>query len=62
MFLSAVNHFFTINDVIINRKKVKKFIREQTNKYDFRPYTIEEISKLLQISDERDLGKRKIRW
>lgn len=54
MFLSAVNHFFSINDVIINRKKIKKFIGEQTNKYDFRPYTIEEISKLLQICDERD--------
>ncbi len=31
VFLSALTHFFSINDVIINRKKIKKFMSESEN-------------------------------
>lgn len=54
IFLSAMTHFFAINDVIINRKKIKKFLGEHISKNEFRAYTIEEISKILEISDQRD--------
>ncbi len=54
LFLCAINHFFSINDVIINRKKIKKFMSEAENKYQYRSYTVEEISRLLDISDERE--------
>ena len=54
VFLSALTHFFSINDVIVNRKKIKKFMSESENKYEYRSYTIEEISRLLEISDERE--------
>ncbi|TVP40712.1 site-specific integrase [Candidatus Nitrosocosmicus arcticus] len=51
--LAALYHFFSINDVIINRKKLSKFLGEQENKYEYRSYTLEEISSLLSLSDER---------
>ena len=54
LFLCAINHFFSINDITINRKKVKKFMSESENKYQYRSYTTEEISRLLDISDERE--------
>ncbi len=54
LFLCTNNHFFSINDVTINRKKLKKFMLEAENKYQYRSYTAEEISRLLDISDERE--------
>jgi integrase len=39
---------------MINRKKIKKFMSESENKYENCSYTIEEISRLLEISDERE--------
>jgi len=54
LFLCAINHFFSINDITINRKKVKKFLSESENKYVYRSYTTAEISRLLDISDERE--------
>jgi len=53
-FLAAITHFFSINDVILNRKKIKKFMSESENKYEYRSYTVEEISRLLEVSDERE--------
>ncbi|MDR4491755.1 MAG: hypothetical protein R2685_12765 [Candidatus Nitrosocosmicus sp.] len=53
LFLAAMYHFFTVNDVLINRKKISKFIGEHENKQEYRPYTVEEISKLLSLQDER---------
>ena len=41
--LAALYHFFSINDVIINRKKLSKFLGEQENKYEYRSYTHDEI-------------------
>ena len=47
------DHFFFINDVMINRKKLSKFLGEQENKYEYRSYTLDEISSLLSLCDER---------
>ncbi|MGD9672131.1 MAG: hypothetical protein AB7U98_01475 [Candidatus Nitrosocosmicus sp.] len=54
IFLCALTHFFSINDVTINRKKIKKFMSESENKYEYRSYTSEEIGRLLSICDERE--------
>ncbi len=54
MFLCALIHFFSINDVTINRKKIKKFMSESENKYEYRSYTAEEIGRLLLTCDERE--------
>jgi len=33
--LAALYHFFSINDVVINRKKLARFLGEQENKYEY---------------------------
>jgi len=54
VFLCAITHFFSINDITINRKKIKKFMSEAENKYEYRSYLPEEIKRLLTVSDERE--------
>jgi integrase len=51
--LAAMHSFFSINDISINIKKLSKFVGEQESKYEYRPYTHEEITKLLALCDER---------
>ena len=51
--LAALYHFFSINDVIINSKKLSKFLGEQENKYGYRSYTLAEILSLHSLCDER---------
>lgn len=51
--LYAIYHFYVMNDVILNRKKINKFIGEPTLKTEDRPYTYEEIQKILNVSDLR---------
>jgi integrase len=51
--IAALYHFFSINDITLNRKKLSKFVGEQENKYEYRSYTREEISRLLDLCDER---------
>lgn len=52
-FLAALIHFFSINDITLNRRKIAKFIGDHENKFEYRSYTHDEISQLLDISDER---------
>lgn len=54
IFLSSLTHFFAINDIVINRRKIKKFLGENTLKFEYRSYTTEEISRMLEICDKRD--------
>jgi len=54
IFLCALTHFFSINDVTINRKKIKKFMSDSENKYEYRSYTAEEIGRLLLTCDKRE--------
>ncbi|MDN5847307.1 MAG: hypothetical protein L0H53_13655 [Candidatus Nitrosocosmicus sp.] len=53
LLLASLMHFFSINDVSLNRKKISKFIGEHENKFEYRSYTHREISKLLSLLDER---------
>ena len=32
--LAALNSYFCINDIVLNRKKLSKFVGEQENKYN----------------------------
>lgn len=54
ILLCALTHFYSINDVLINRKKIAKFMSDSENKYEYRSYTTDEISSLLSVSDERE--------
>ena len=55
--LAALYHFFSINDISINRKKLSKFIGEQENKYEYRSYTHDEVSRLLVDGHYADWSK-----
>jgi integrase len=51
--LAAVVSFYSINDVILNRKRLGKLLGPRQKRVRDRPYTLEEISKMLSVSDER---------
>jgi integrase len=52
-YTAAALAFYKINDVILNVTKIGKFMPEQNRVRKDRAYTHEEISKLLEIADER---------
>ena len=51
--LSAIVSFYSINDITLNRKRLGKFLGPKQKRVKDRPYTLEEISKMLAVSDER---------
>src|SRR5436309_2785707 len=51
--LSAIIHFYTMNDIILNRNKIARFINTDQIKKKNTGYTSEQIHKILEICDER---------
>ncbi len=51
--LSTMKHLCIMNDVMINHRKIGKFIGEQTKMNEDRAYTHEEIQRLLNVCDLR---------
>jgi integrase len=52
LYLASIMHFYSINDVNLNRKRISSYIPEVQQNED-RPYTIQEIARLLEFSDLR---------
>jgi integrase len=52
-YIAVIMSFYRINDVVLNQNKISKFMPESRRVMKDRAYTSEEISKLLQIADER---------
>jgi integrase len=52
-YLNAVKGFYKINDIVLNVHKINKFMPEQIKVKKDRAYTHEEISKVLDVADER---------
>lgn len=52
--LTAILAFYSINDVVLNRKKLGKFLGEYVKRNKDRAYTIDEVHKMLQVADPRD--------
>ncbi len=52
-YVTTILAFYKINDIILNTAKITKFMPEQRKVKKDRSYTHEEISKMLEISDER---------
>jgi integrase len=50
---NAVKHFYDMNDVIINRKKIGMYIGEYVKKQKDKAYTAEQVQKILEFCDER---------
>jgi integrase len=53
VYCSAVFTFYAMNDITLNKKKLYRYLGEQTRGHRDRAYTTEEISKLLDASDLR---------
>jgi hypothetical protein len=53
MHLAALNSYVSMNDIVLNSKKLSKFFGEQENKYEYRSYTHDEIAGFLSLCDER---------
>ena len=51
--ISPIKSFYALNDVIINTRKIGKFMPEYKKTRADKPYTHSQIEKLLEISDER---------
>jgi integrase len=51
--LAAIVSFYSINDVILNRKKLGKFLGPRQKQVKDRPYTLDEVSQMLKVSDEK---------
>jgi integrase/recombinase XerD len=52
-YCSAVIAFYAMNDVLLNRKKIYKYLGEYEKVHRDRAYTTEEIAKLLHFCDQR---------
>ncbi len=52
-YVTCLVSFYRINDVILNTKKITRFMPERRRIRKDRSYTHEEISKMLEIADER---------
>jgi integrase len=50
LYAAAVISFYTLNDVILNRKKILRYLGQNDRKHKDRAYTNEEIHKLLDLS------------
>jgi integrase len=53
VYLAAIMHFYAMNDIVLNRKKINMYLGEFIRKQKDRAYTTEEIHKLLDFCDER---------
>jgi integrase len=53
LYLAAVLHFYAMNDVVLNRKKISRYVGDYIRTNKDRAYTIEEIHHLLEFCDER---------
>jgi len=52
-YLTPIKSFYKINDIVLNDRKILKFLPEQLKVGNDRAYRLEEIGKMLEIADER---------
>jgi integrase len=50
---AALKHFYEMNDVVLNWKKINRFIGEKSRTVRDRAYTHEEVKKMVEKCDER---------
>ena len=49
--LAAIAYFYTMNDIVINRKKIGKYLGEHVKTVKDRAYTIDEIKRIVDACD-----------
>ena len=53
LMTSAMQHFCSMNDMILNWKKIRKFVKTDVAKHTDEAYTHEDVRRILEISDIR---------
>jgi integrase len=53
MYVASISHFYQMNDVTLNWKKLSKFIGKRRSVVEDKPYTKEQIRQLLDFADLR---------
>jgi integrase len=51
-YLAAILTFYDLNELILNKKKIYRYLGEEERPIENRGYTIEEIAKMLEVCDE----------
>jgi integrase len=52
-YLAAIITYYDLNEVILNKKKIYRYLGEEEKPIENRGYTREEIAKMLEVCDER---------
>ena len=52
-YLAAIMTFYDLNEAVLNKKKIYRYLGEEERPIENRAYTTDEIRKMLEISDER---------
>jgi integrase len=52
-YLAAIMTYYDLNEVILNKKKIYRYLGEEEKPIENRGYTTEEIAKMLEVCDER---------
>jgi integrase len=52
-YLAAIMTFYDLNEVILNKRKIYRYLGEEEKPIENRGYTTQEIAKMLEFCDER---------
>jgi hypothetical protein len=52
-YLAAIMTFYDLNEVVLNKKKIYRYLGEEERSIENRSYTPDEIRKMLEVSYER---------
>ena len=52
-YLAAILTFYDLNEIVLNKKKIYRYLGEEERPIENRGYTTEEIAKMLEVCDER---------
>jgi integrase len=54
LYLCPIMHFYAMNDVTLNRKRISRYVPERLKRHKDRAYTTQEIARLLAFCDLRN--------
>ena len=52
-YLAAILTFYDLNEIILNKKKIYRYLGEEERPIENRGYSTEEIAKMIEVCDER---------
>jgi integrase len=52
-YLAAIMTFYDLNEVILNKKRIYRYLGEEEKPIENRGYATQEIAKMLEVCDER---------